>query len=253
MSAWRIRKKDVETGVGAAAKKAKPAAGTPPPRPPPPPPSQAEKVEQDKPRQGKPRQDKLHELMTNVVKGGLWSMQQIRLLQGTVWTTWLVENTHALVKESAAAGKAYFEHVAEHQQHDRGPPHPHVALAGLEAVADAEGEAFKKAVAQLDEMGPAKIARVLLHFQVKQCHPQGKHANMSKVIVAISPIEPCEILGHSPGGPRLYSLLEAMFAKVAKERQAGSPPKNQLERTLAKMLPGIEKGLGRRQDGDEDM
>ena len=44
-----------------------------------------------------------------------------------------------------------------------------------------------------------------------------------------------------------------MFTKVAKERQAGSPPKNQLERTLAKMLPGIEKGLGRRQDDDEDM
>ena len=38
-------------------------------------------------QKGGQQQDKHHALMTSVVKGGLWSMQQIRLLQGTAWTT----------------------------------------------------------------------------------------------------------------------------------------------------------------------
>ena len=148
-----------------------------------------------------------------------------------------------------AAGKAYFEAVAANPQHAHGPPHPRVALAAMDAVAAEEGEAFKKAARELEQMGPSMIAQVILHFQVKRCHPEGKNAGTSKVIVAISPIASCEILGQSPGGPRLYALIEKMFTRIAKERQVGSPPKNQLERTLARMLTSIGNSAG----GEDDM
>jgi hypothetical protein len=247
MADWRIQQ------PSAASKKAKSSAsGLPPP-----PPKQEGKGRargEGKGRSKTKNPDKLRELMTTLIKSGLATQQQVRALTATAWTTYLVPSMHPIIPAAEAAGKAYFEAVRGQPQHTKGPPHIHIFAAVVQAAAEQEdGDAeLKMALEEIVKVPPAEVAELVLHFQVKKCHPNGRHADKHKVTMAFSPMAPIRVLGTSPGGPKLHEIIRAyMVNKVKAAMMQGQPPRSQLERALQRLLQDVETAAAEDDDDDD--
>ena len=104
-------------------------------------------------------------------------------------------------------------------------------------------------------MGLKKISQVLLHCQVKKCHPEGKQAGHHKVLIATNSSLLLEVSGKQIG-PLIYTAFNKYMEEQGVEPSTGAPPKGQMERmleTLLKVLDNTEDWGPLGEPEDEDL
>ena len=113
---------------------------------------------------------------------------------------------------------------------------------------------FQELTKEAKAMGPKGVAEIMLHFQVKKCHPEGNKAGMHKIVMAANPISSTQVLGQRQGGHKLHEVMkELLVDKYKGEMLLGPPPKSQLERTLQNLLKAIDHLDEDDEEEDEDL
>ncbi len=185
--------------------------------------------------------DNLATTMQLMIKGQLQSAQAVRALAATAWLTCLLPHSAAAVVAALAAGTTYSETVGQRGVgHGLGPPHPHIALAAVEALRNVAGldEDSKTALnlisQYLNAAGAQVTARLFTHFRVTPCFQKNDEDKRYKLNYTVNPL----FIGlPSPLTPSTVAaaIASALVADggVYKDGQA---PAGQLERQLQKAL-----------------
>ncbi len=87
----------------------------------------------------------------------------------------------------------------------------------------------------MEKLDLKKVSQIVLHCQVKKCHPDGKQAGKHKLMIATNASLMVEVAGKQ-AGPWIYTVFNNYMKKEGIEPSMGAPPKGQMERTLENLL-----------------
>ncbi len=74
-------------------------------------------------------------LLISLVKTGLYTHQQLRLITGSLWTMYLVDSEHSIIKAAVEEGKQYHQATVGKSDRGKGPPNPHIFMETLDEAA----------------------------------------------------------------------------------------------------------------------
>ena len=184
-------------------------------------------------------------MLPAMLKSNLQISQQVRLLQGVCFRTWMLPQQHPVVKAAKAAGVTYDNAAkAAGPGHQLGPPHCHIAMAVFEAL----NKSLKEGVAREGSDGAGAVAswtrvfdEVLLKDQrqiLRAVMLMTVKDNYSKDDALT---KTARISMHINGNAGLLmSAIEGTLGWISAEEKFGPPPRGALERVLETQLRQVQ-------------
>ena len=127
----------------------------------------------------------MRNMIMNMQKLSLFTIQGQRALAGGLWTTFIAPPGLECVAAGVAAKEQYFTGVEGNKNHGKGSPHIHVSIAFLEGLIKQTSEQDKDWMLELhkamEKGGPTTIHEITPYFAIKDLRQNGgKKANGKK-------------------------------------------------------------------------
>lgn len=196
----------------------------------------------------------MKDMIELMARATLQNMSINRQLVASCWTTFLVPQSSALAQAAAAAGRRYNAAVqAGGRDHRFGPPHPHIALAVLEAggeleVVGPEHRNLLRVTSRVFSESPqSMVAQAFPYFVATECYfKEGMEGEpMTRLQFSIDPLYSfAEASLPMKGIVMATALKEALAAAMLATkgvRKEGSAPRGNVERQLSRQLTSSQR------------